>query len=158
MIYLDKSRIVDFRLNLLNIQEEKLVIPDIKYSNKIIVNSNEFYDICKNFSDIDDYVKIECYVNSVKFQVHGLQQTGCIIYNASKEKQNIHLKNHLIQIDNSHNIEQNYSLKYLQMIANGSVINNSITLQIHEKYPLCIQCDLKDGGFIKYYLAPQIVD
>ena len=155
MIYLDKHRIVQFKLNLLNIQEEKLVIPDIKYNNKIIVNSNEFYNICKNFSDIDDYVKIECFVNSVKFEVLGLQQRGCIIYNESKEDENIQLKNHLIQIDNSHNIEQNYSLKYLQMIANGFVINNSITLQIHEQYPLCIQCDLKDGGFIKYYLAPQ---
>lgn len=155
LIYLDKHRIVQFKLNLLNIQEEKLVIPDIKYNNKIIVNSNEFYNICKNFSDIDDYVKIECFVNSVKFEVLGLQQRGCIIYNESKEDENIQLKNHLIQIDNSHNIEQNYSLKYLQMIANGFVINNSITLQIHEQYPLCIQCDLKDGGFIKYYLAPQ---
>lgn len=158
MIYLDKNRVVDFRLNLLNIQEEKLVIPEIKYTNKIIVNSDEFYNICNNFSDIDDFVKIECYVNSVKFEVYGLQQKGCIIYNALREKENIHLKKQLIQIDNSHNIIQSYSLKYLQMFANGSVINDSITLHIHEEYPLCIQCDLKDGGFIKYYLAPQIGD
>lgn len=111
MIYLDKNRVVDFRLNLLNIQEEKLVIPEIKYTNKIIVNSDEFYNICNNFSDIDDFVKIECYVNSVKFEVYGLQQKGCIIYNALREKENIHLKKQLIQIDNSHNIIQSYSLK-----------------------------------------------
>ena len=37
------------------------------------------------------------------------------------------------------------------MFANASMINESITLQLHEQYPLCIQCNLKDDGFIKDY-------
>ena len=153
MIYSDNNRIVNFRLNLLIIQEEKLVIPDIKYNNKIILNSNEFYNICKNFSDIDDYLKIECYVNTVKFEVYGLQQEGCIIYIGSNKTKSI-------QIDNSPNMYtvQSYSLKYLQMFGNVCIMNKLITLQFHEGYPLCIQCDLKNGGFIKFYLAPQIAD
>ena len=155
IIYLGEKRVVDFKLNLLVIQEEKLIIPNIKYTNKIMLKSNEFYNICKNCSDIDDYLKIESYSNNVKFEVYGMQQKGYIMFEAIKNPKDIELKNQLVKIDSTQTIEQIYSLKYLQMFANACMINGSITLQLHKEYPLCVECKLKDDGFIRYYLVPQ---
>ena len=154
----DGKRVVNFRLNLLEIHEDKLIIPEIQYSTKISINSIEFHNICKNCLDINDYLIIKCSQTNIEFEVCGLQQKGSIQYTSIKSSENQDLFVELLHNVNDEHIEQSFLVKYLQMFSNVCIVSNNIILQLHKEYPLCIHCNIKIGGYIKYYLSPQITD
>ena len=142
----------------MEIHADKLIIPNINYVTKIKVDSFEFYNICKHCLDIDNYLQIKCQKSKVEFKVCGLQQSGCLEYSTTNEEEHNDSTLELLQSDDNEDIQHQFSLKYLQMLSNVCLFCNTIILQLHKNYPLCIHCNIKNGGFMKCYLAPQIID
>ena len=81
-----------------------------------------------------------------------------MLYNANEENEDLKLSAEVVQIYNDQDVEQNHSLKHLQMFANSGIVDGSIMLHLHKQYPLGLHCDLINPGFVRCHLASQVDD
>ena len=144
----------EFQLNLLNLDTQALGIPDTDYPTTIKMSSSEFVSLCRDFTSLSDCVKIEVIDGKVTFSVIGKAGNG-----------KYHLKNNNAEkieeqviIINKEDVCCSYGLQYLNSFSKASSLSNVVTLHISTKYPLMIDYEIEDLGFLKFYLAPKMED
>jgi proliferating cell nuclear antigen len=63
-----------------------------------------------------------------------------------------------VTISNKEDVTCSYGLQYLNSFAKASSLSNIVTLHISAKYPLMIDYEIEDLGYLKFYLAPKMDD
>ncbi len=131
---------------------QALGIPDTDYPTTIKMSSSEFVSLCRDFTNLSDCVKIEVKDEECTLSVTGKAGSG-----------KYHLKNNnaeriedQVTITNKEDVCCSYGLQYLNSFAKASSLSNVVTLHISSKYPLMIDYQIEDLGFLKFYLAPKM--
>lgn len=141
-------------LNLLNIEAEALGIPDTEYPTFIKMSSGEFTRICKELNVLSETVKIEVTVDQAKFIFSGKSGSGNMILKSTlgeKEEDEI-------QIECEEKVSSTYGLQYLTGFAKASTLSNRIGLYLSASFPLMIEYNIENIGYIKFFLAPKMDD
>ena len=105
------------------------------------MSSSEFVSLCRDFTSLSDCVKIE-----VKEEKYTLKNN-----NAERIEDQV-------TIVNKEDVTCSYGLQYLNSFAKASSLSNIVTLHISAKYPLMIDYEIEDLGYLKFYLAPKMDD
>jgi proliferating cell nuclear antigen len=131
---------------------QALGIPDTDYPTTIKMSSSEFVSLCRDLTNLSDCVKIEVKDEECTFSVTGKAGNG-----------KFHLKNNnaeriedQVTIVNKEDVTCSYGLQCLNSFAKASSLSNVVTLHISAKYPLMIDYQIEDLGFLKFYLAPKM--
>ena len=159
MLYADKTRIVNFRLNLLELDEETLGIPEREYTTKIIMPSKEFKNICNNFSIMGDVLKISSDQTNVQFSLAGEIANGVVKYshNVDEERFDECKENSIgISIRCEEDVSQEFSLQYLQYFTKATILSEKVTFFLDGSGPLLMEYEIGCVGRIHYYLSPKI--
>lgn len=61
-----------------------------------------------------------------------------------------------ITINCKEDVSSSYGLQYLNSFAKASALSPEVSLNISEKFPLMIEYEIKDVGYVKFYLAPKM--
>lgn len=150
----ETQKIAEFQLNLLTLENQALGIPDAQYPTTIKMSSLEFVSLCKDFSGFTDCVKIDVRGDVVTFIIAGKAGKGkYTIKNNESEKVDFQ-----VSINSTEDVCCSYGLQYLNSFAKASSLSNQVTLNISKKYPLMIDYEIKDFGFLKFFLAPKMDD
>ena len=139
-------------MNLLNLDIQALGIPDTEYPTYIKMSSGEFVSLCKDFTQLSDSLKIEVKDQKATFSINGKPGAGKIILknnNAEKIEDQV-------TIVSDEEVSCSYGLQYLNSFAKASSLSGIVTLNISTKFPLMIEYEMEDIGFIKFYLAPKM--
>ena len=142
----------EFQLNLLNLDIHTLSIPDMEYPTSIKMSSTEFVSLCRDFTHLSDTLKIEVKEQKATFSINGKAGVEKIVMknnNAEKVEDQI-----TIVSDGA--VSLSYGLQYLNSFAKASSLSGIVTLNISSKFPLMIEYEMQDIGFIKFYLAPKM--
>ena len=142
----------EFQLNLLNLDIQALGIPDTEYPTSIKMSSTEFVSLCRDFTHLSDTLKIEVKEQKATFSINGKAGVGKIVMknnNAEKVEDQI-------TIVSDGEVSLSYGLQYLNAFAKASSLSGIVTLNISSKFPLMIEYEMQDIGFIKFYLAPKM--
>ena len=118
------------------------------------MSSSEFVSLCRDFTNLSDCVKIEVKEGNVTFSVVGKAGSGKYnLKNNNAEK----MEDQVI-IVNKEDVCCSYGLQYLNSFSKASSLSSVVTLHISAKYPLMIDYEIEDLGFLKFYLAPKMDD
>jgi len=129
-------------LKLLDIDEDILEIPDIKFDSIITMPSNDFQSYIRELSIITNKVKIES-IDS-KFTLYGqgdFAETKIDIGEISN-------------YDNKNVISETFNLKYLLLFTKSTNLCTTVEIYLKNKFPLILIYNVANLGKLQYCLAP----
>lgn len=116
------------------------------------MSSSEFVSICKDFTQLSDSLKIHVVDSKAIFSINGKAGAGKLTLkgnNAEKIEDQV-------TIVCQEEVTCSYGLQYLNSFAKASSLSGVVSLNISPKYPLMIEYEMDNIGFIKFYLAPKM--
>ena len=110
------------------------------------MSASEFVSLCRDFTSLSDCVKIEVKEEKCTFMVTGKAGSGkyCLKNNNAERIED------QVTISNKEDVTCSYGLQYLNSFAKASSLSNIVTLHISAKYPLMIDYEIEDLGYLKF--------
>jgi proliferating cell nuclear antigen len=147
----EKNTVTNFKLNMLDLDEEEIEVPPAQFSAVINIPSTDFQKICRDMSNLANLIEIKSVENQLIFTCQGdfAQQETIMGENSSNgisyvEKQNVY-----------DIIQGVFSLEYLVLFTKCTNLCNSIKLFMENDYPLIIEYQVGSLGEVKFVLAPK---
>jgi proliferating cell nuclear antigen len=146
----EKNSVTNYKLNLMDLNEEKIDIPPAEFESILTLPSNELQKICRDMYNIAENLEIKSVGNQLIFSCKGdyaEQQT--IIGETSTG---------MSYIENSEPdkvIQGIFALKHLVLFTKCTNLCNSIELYLKNDYPLIIKYNVASLGNIQLCLAPK---
>ena len=146
------ERVSQFTLKLMEINQQRLGIPQTDYKATVQMSSAEFQRISRDLSVIGDSVTLGVKKDSIMFSVTGDIGEGniCLRQGGSADRGDETI------VDCSEPVTANFALKYFNNFTKATALANSVTLQLFPGLPLNVQYKMEEKGFIRFYLAPKV--
>lgn len=151
---LETEKSAEFQLNLLTLEAESLGIPDTDYPTSIRMSSSEFVRLCRELTQLAETVKVDIDDRVATFSFSGKAGAGKI----KLKKNNADKDEDLIDIKCEEKVSSSYGLQYLNSFAKASSLSNQVVLHLSTQFPLMIDYEIENMGFVKFYLAPKMDD
>ena len=145
----EKNSQTTYKLNLLDIPDESVTIPQAEFDTELTFPANDFQKIIRDMINIGENIEIKSIGNKLVLSCEGdfaSQQTELgetnngIQFSTCKEPE--------------YPIQGLYSLKYLILFTKCTNLCNIINIYIKNDYPLIIKYNIASIGDIKLCLAP----
>lgn len=150
------SKISKFCVNLLDIYQEQLVIPDVDYKTYFSMSSQELVRICKDFKDLADTVTISSDSKSgIKFSFSGDTTNGNVTLTPNSSMNDDSLPPVTVKV--LENTSASFSSKYLNLFTKGSLMSQVVNVSLSDALPLSIEYTFQEG-VLKYFMAPKMED
>jgi proliferating cell nuclear antigen len=143
----DKNTKSVFRLNLLDLDNPGISIDPTEFSSVITLPSSDFQKICRDMSNISEFVEIKNIHNQLIFSCKGdfcCQET--ILSDNSENTSNADI------------VQGVFKLKYLVLFTKCTNLCNTIELYLKNDYPLIVKYSVASLGEIKLAIAPSLND
>lgn len=146
-----KNTKTTLKLNLLDMENDEVKVPDVKFDSVIIMPSQEFHKICKDISIISDFIDIKSVGDNLIFSCTG--DSAKLETIIGKSPEGISFTTESEQI-----IQGEFSLKYLLSFTKASSLHSSVQLYIKNDWPLVLEYKVASLGTLKFCLAPKHKD
>tara|TARA_Y100000768_G_scaffold356282_1_gene310529 strand:+ start:1722 stop:2549 length:828 start_codon:yes stop_codon:yes gene_type:complete len=146
----EANQITQYKMNLMDLNQENIQIPPIEFDSVITLPSNNFQKICRDMFNLSDNIEITTFEQQITFKCTGdiADQETTI---GQSNNGNMSFVNH----NNSNEIIQGiFSLKYLVLFTKCTNLCSSIELYLKNDYPLIIRYQVANLGEVKLCLAP----
>eukprot|EP01086_Lenisia_limosa_P002359 TRINITY_DN1533_c0_g1_i2.p1 TRINITY_DN1533_c0_g1~~TRINITY_DN1533_c0_g1_i2.p1 ORF type:complete len:264 (-),score=109.53 TRINITY_DN1533_c0_g1_i2:102-893(-) len=150
-----KTRTSEFELKLIDIENEKLGIPDQQYQSKVTCSATRTQNIFRDLAVLGETVKITTSKEGVKFSVQGDVSNGHILLKQHEEAEE-GKANENVLIEMHEALSLDFALRYLNYFAKASSLSANCTLALSKDVPLVCEYTIEDFGYIRFYLAPKI--
>jgi len=145
----DKEEKKIFKLNLMDLDDEELIIDPVNFNYLINLPSQDFQEYCKKMVLATNRLELIC--NGDKLILKGKGDMGSIEFETSQSPGGLQIQ----KITNSKEIFQGlYELKYLQMFTKCTNLCNNVLLYLKNDYPLIVEYAVAALGKIKLVLSP----
>lgn len=147
----EKNTVTNFKLNLLDLDEEEIEVPPAKFSSVISIPSGDFQKICRDMSNLSSLIEIKSVSNQLIFTCRGdfAQQETTMGENTTNGI------SYIEKGDEYEIIQGVFSLKHLVLFTKCTNLCNTIQLFLENDYPLIIAYQVGSLGEIKFCLAPK---
>ncbi|CAF0717491.1 unnamed protein product [Brachionus calyciflorus] len=154
-------KLSQFQLRLMNLEMERLSIPDTEYSCIIEMMCSEFSKVCHDLATIGDSMTITCTKKNVTFDTTGDLGTGIVSLKqgvvGSENDENVYAAS--IKIVKP--VSLSFSLRYLIYFTKASSLSNKVILHMGEEVPLMVEYKIfntyeEEAGYLRYFLAPKV--
>jgi proliferating cell nuclear antigen len=147
------NKVTDYKLNLIDIDEEIITAPDTNFDTMITMPSGEFQKICRESFNIADLIEIKSMDNQLIFSCNGEF--------ASQETTYAHTESGVLFTRNEDTksntiIQGYYLLKNLALFSKCAGLCQSVKLFLANENPLVIEYSVGSLGNLLLALAPQI--
>lgn len=148
----EKNSVKDFKLILMDIDEERIEIPKVEFTSVITMPSSDFHKICRDMHSIADLMEIKSIGKKIIFSCKGEFST----FDATLGETTNGLK-----IDTSEEdeiVQGNYDLKNLILFTKCTNLCTNIEIYMKNDYPLIIKYGVADLGRIQFCLSPILIE
>lgn len=146
----EKNSVTNYKLNLLDLNDEGIQIPPASFDSVITMPSSDFQKLCRDMSGLTDTLELKSVDNLLILSCKGdfcTQETKLGQTNNGMT---------FVKNNNPNDIVQGYfSLKHLVLFTKCTNLCNSIEMYLKNNYPLIISYSVASLGNIKLCLAPQ---
>lgn len=149
----EKCMVDTTSMNLLDIDAQKLTIPDKVFDFAINMPSSDFQSICKNMSNAGKTMEIIANNKQLKFKCEGDSATKTTILGQADTGMKCTNSDNAEEI-----IEGKYSLKFLLMFTKATSLSTNVELYMANEFPLIIQYSIGSLGELKFGISPKIED
>ena len=146
----DKKEKKIFRLNLSDLDDEKLEIDPIDFPYAAYFPATDFHKYCKDMSLITEKIEIKCMNNKVSFGIKGADICDAD-FEISETNGGLSIE---INTNNKNEIVQGvFSLKWLNVFTKCTNLSPQVVLYLKNDYPLIIQYLVAALGEVKFVLS-----
>jgi len=149
----DYNKVTDYKLNLIDIDEEVISAPDTDFVTMITMPSNEFQKICREAFNIADVIEIKSMGEQLILSCNGEFASQETTYAHTDTGVSFESKNNGETI-----IQGYYLLRHLALFSKCSGLCQSIKIFLANENPLVIEYSVGSLGSLLLALAPQIED
>jgi len=138
-----------FELNLIDVDEDNLGIPDVDYDIDFTMSSKKLVEVFTELNTFGENLNIKCSETIVELSSHG---------DTTKLKVNIpvdDLDEYAIAEDEE--IDISFSLSHLCKMCLSMKLCLSINVSISKEYPMLLKYDLGDDSKVCFFIAPKAV-
>ena len=148
----EKNTVTNFKLNLLDLDEEVIEVPPAKFSSVISIPSSDFQKICRDMNNLSSLIEIKSLNSQLIFTCQGDFAQQETVMGESVNTSGINF----VEKQNEFDIIQGvFSLKHLVLFTKCTNLCNSIQMFLQNDYPLIIAYQVGSLGEIKFCLAPK---
>jgi len=146
----DKKEKKIFRLNLSDLDDEKLEVDPIQFPYAAYFPASDFHKYCKDMSLITEKIEIKCTNNKVSFGIKGADICDAD-FEISETNGGLSID---INTDNKNEIVQGvFSLKWLNVFTKCTNLSPQVVLYLKNDYPLIIKYQVAALGEVKFVLS-----
>jgi proliferating cell nuclear antigen len=139
-----KKTKTQFQLKLLDINESRIEVPDVKMTSNTILPSTDFQRLCRDMSNIGTEIEITRVGKELRLRCEGDF--------ANQET-------YIECLDDSREIKGLYSLKYLNIFTKATSMCASVQIMQEEGNRfLILKYNVANLGEVKFYLATKVSD
>ena len=134
-----------FKLNLMDLEEEKYEVEPIDFPYSITLPSQDFHKYCKDMASATDKIELMCTNNKVIFSGNG--ELGQVEFEVGETNE--------VNSNCSDEIVQGlFELRFLIIFTKCTNLCSTVTLYLKNDYPLIVQYNIAALGTIKLVLSP----
>ncbi|OHT16054.1 proliferating cell nuclear antigen [Tritrichomonas foetus] len=142
-----------FKLKPIEIDANSVSIPEHTYKAKLSLSSAALSQLVKHLSEVDDAATVRCNEGNIVFSVSDslLDCTTTFIEGGAPSS-----ADEEVVVDVSEGCRVSYALRYLKAISAASSLSPRVSLSFSPHFPLLVEYELNEGGFVRFYLAPKV--
>jgi len=147
----EKNVRTEFKMNLLDINDDIIEIPPAKFETELTLPSNDFQKIIRDMTNIGENIEVKSIGSTLLL--------NCVGDFATQETILGETHNGLTfakSTSESNPIQGVFSLRYLSLFTKCTNLCNLIYVYIKNDYPLVIKYDVANLGDIKLCLSPNV--
>lgn len=145
----EKNSVSTFKLNLLDLEDDAIVIPAAQFESMLTMPSTDFHKICRDMWNIAEYIEIKSVAKKLIFSCKGDFAQQEIVLGETEEGMSMENQ------EESHKIVQGvYELKNLVLFTKCTNLCNNIEMFMKNDYPLVIKYTVASLGHIHMCLTP----
>lgn len=145
----EKNSVTDFKLKLLDVDDEIINLPDVEFDNIITMPSVYFQRICRDMLNLGETMLIRSTGNQLVLGCNGdFARQETVIGEADSGM--------TMKAQSDKIIEGRFSLKYLSLFAKASSLSNTTELYLKESFPLIIVYKVASLGELRFCVAPKV--
>jgi proliferating cell nuclear antigen len=139
-----------FKLNLMDLDDEKYEVDPVKFPFYAIMPSTEFHKYCKDMSTVSEKMDIKCTSDHLFF--NGLGSIGDFQFSLGESVGGLTIG---VNTEDKNEIVQGlFELKYLIIFTKCTSLCGQVTLFLKNDYPLIVKYSVANLGEIKLVLSP----
>lgn len=140
-----------FELNLIDVDEDSLGIPNVDYDVDFTIEAKKLVESLSQLNTIGSDLNIKCSETIVELNANG---------DAAKLKINIPVDdlNEYAIAECDDNIDTSFSLNHLCKMCLSMKISSVIKVALSNEIPMLLNYSLDDDSNVSFYVAPKIVD
>lgn len=141
-----KSR-TEYNLNLLDLDQENLSIPETEVDYIINLPSNDFQRLCRDMQNLSEFINIKLENDILQISCEG---------DFASQNTSIGETSHGLIFQKKSDVIYNhtFSLKYINLFTKSTNLSNTIEISLKTNYPLSIKYSVANLGQIRFCLAP----
>lgn len=139
-----------FELNLIDVEEDSLGIPDVEYDVDFIIESKKFVEVLSELNTFGQDLNIICNDNVVELNASG---------EYAKIKVNIPIDDlNEYAIAEGEELNISFSLSHLCKMCCSMKLGTTIDVSLSGEYPMSLKYNLGDDSTVIFYIAPKVTD
>lgn len=146
---IDKNSQTTFKMNLLDINDDEIKLPPVKFETELTFPSSEFQKLIRDMTNIGENIDIKSVGHDLLLNCEGDFAKQETILSETQGGLNFSLAS-----KPETPIQGTFSLKYLLLFTKCTNLCNLIHMYIKNDYPLIIKYDVANLGHIKMCLSP----
>lgn len=154
----DAKKETKYNLKLLDLDDVKIAIPDVIFDAVVTMKSSEFHKICREMSQIAEYVELQCLADKFIFKCKGEYASRETTYKNSEDESDdssVNIKHASSTNKTCPEIVQGvFELKNLVMFSKCASLCTDIEIYLKNDYPLVIKYTVATLGRILLCLSP----
>lgn len=149
----EKNSQTTFRMNLLDISSEEIVVPPVTFETELTFPSQEFQKLVRDMTNIGETIDIKSVGTHLMLDCEGDFAKQETVLSETQDGLSFSLT-----AKPETPIQGTFSLKYLLLFTKCTNLCNLIHMYIKNDYPLIIKYDVANLGDIKLCLSPNTGD
>ena len=139
-----------FELNLIDVEEDTLGIPDVEYDVDFTIDAKKFNELISELMVFGSNLNIICSEDVLEFNACG---------DAGKLKVNVPIDDlNEYAISEGEQLDISYSLNHIGKLCLSTKLGLNLGVSISSEYPMALKYDLGDNSSVAFYIAPKITD
>lgn len=147
----EKNSVTDFKVKLLDVDDETITLPDVEFDSIITMPSAFFQRLCRDMLNIGETMSIRSTGGQLFLSCNGDFARQETVIGEADAGMTMSSKSDKV-------IEGRFSLKYLSLFCKASNLSNTIELFLKENYPLILKYNVASLGELRFVVAPKVDD
>lgn len=148
----DKNSLTQFNMKLIEIDSVYIEVNDIDFDTIITIPSNYFQRLCRDMSDITDYLRIVKKGDEISFNSDFESSTDFAAQKTIIGKSS----SGSVQTNDQADYDNKFSLKYITGFCKASGLSPVVEIYLRESYPLILKYSVGSMGTLQFIIAPSI--